>query len=494
MAKKPVFDVLLVDADPKEMDLYSDLIREVADCKVDVMNRVGRSFDWIARSNYHLIVIDTSSARSFTGKSEALELLEHVRRANPGTGVILISEKANVEEAVAAIRLGAEDYFKKPFNLETFKLAVKRSLDRKLVLGDNEGLTDYLNLLNSCQMISATLDRRKIFDIVRSFFSQELHSHHSAIYTLRDNQAVRVDISDVPEAITPQDSDPDRAMWEIMDIALYAVNPFPKMVESDEYYRFVDRGQLTPALFVFRFHCAGEDEYFCVCLSPRKPVAVDAFENRLRMLKRQIEVTGRNIQEYLGVQNLVYLDDATGLYNTRYLNTILDREIAQAKTTAKSFAVLFIDADHFKKINDSYGHLSGTNLLNELGSHLKGLVRDRDTVFRYGGDEFVAVLSSCDLQTATAVAERIRRSVEQKEFLAKDGLNVHFTVSIGVALFPDHADSKQAIIELADSAMYSAKRKSRNAVSVVSAQTPGPSPAPLTLAKNPASATKKIPD
>jgi hypothetical protein len=98
-------------------------------------------------------------------------------------------------------------------------------------------------------------------------------------------------------------------------------------------------------------------------------------------------------------------------------------------------------------------------------------VRRTDTVFRYGGDEFVAVLAPCDLATAKVVAERIRDAVEHKTFLAQEGLKLHFTVSIGVALFPDHATSKKAIIEAADHAMYSAKRATRNSVTIADIST-----------------------
>jgi diguanylate cyclase (GGDEF)-like protein len=182
------------------------------------------------------------------------------------------------------------------------------------------------------------------------------------------------------------------------------------------------------------------------------------------MLRAQIEVTGKNIEQYLGVQHLVYVDDATGLYNTRYLYNILEREIAQSKQSSKSFAVLFMDGDHFKSINDNYGHLNGTKLLHELGNQLKRYVRGKDTVFRYGGDEFVAVLSPCDLATANVVAERIRQSVEQNTFLVDEGLNVKITVSIGVALFPQHAASLKEVIAAADHAMYAAKKATRNSV------------------------------
>ncbi|MCM2323072.1 MAG: diguanylate cyclase [Oligoflexia bacterium] len=452
------YNVLLIVADPKETEVYSDLIREVADCKVDVMTRVENQVGWIARSNYHLVVVEESA------RPAALGLLELIKRFSPVTSVIIIAEQANVEEAVAAIRLGAEDYLKKPFSLEAFKLAVKRGLDRKEIFGENSGVSSFLNLLNSCQMISASLEEEKIFRIVKSHLSRELKSDHSAIYTLKDGEGGQTEVVRVAEA--PAEGQQDRAMEEILDIALQASNPLPRMVAAGEFQRFVDRGQLTPGLFIFRFRCAGEKDYFCVGLSPERPASLEAFEGRLRMLKAQIEVTGRNIEQYMGVQHLAYVDDATGLYNTRYLHYILDREIAQANAAQKSFAVLFADADHFKQVNDKHGHLVGTKLLNELGSQLRKLVRDRDTVFRYGGDEFVAVLSPCDLATARNVAERIRQSVEQHAFLESEGLSLHFTVSVGVALFPDHARSKKEIIDAADQAMYSAKRRSRNSVTM----------------------------
>lgn len=456
-SRNAAFNVLLIGDDPKQTEVHGDLIREVADCQIDVISRVESSFDWMGRSNYHLVVIDFSLPSDRTiPRIDGLGLLERIRRISPMTSVLLISEQANVEEAVAAIRLGAEDYLRRPFNLEGFRLAIKRGLDRKAIFGDSSSASNYLNLLNSCQMISATLEESKILGIVRSYVAREVQSDHSAVYRFKEGELKRMDEAG---------SERDRAMEEILDIALQAAGPVPRMLEDPQVFqRFVDRGHVTPGLFLFRFRCVGDAEYFVVCLSPERPAAMDLFESRLRMLKAQIEVTGKNIEQYLGVQHLVYVDDATGLYNTRYMNYILDREIAQSETSGKSFAILFIDADKFKGINDVHGHLVGTRLLNELGAMLKTLTRDTDTVFRYGGDEFVAVLSPCDLATAQAVAERIRRAVESHAFIQSEGLNVRFTVSIGVALFPDHATSKKQVVEAADHAMYAAKRKTRNTV------------------------------
>jgi diguanylate cyclase (GGDEF)-like protein len=446
------YRVLLVEADPNETEVYSDLIREVADCTVDVVNSAENSIEWVSASNYHLVVVDAS-----TPETDGLGIVEQIKWISPVTSVILVSERATIEQAVAAVRLGAEDYLEKPFNIESFRLAVKRGLDKKALFGtENSDVSQFFNLLNSCQMISASLDQGKVFNVLRSYLSRELDCDHTAIYSM--------DLADQTAKMV--EGGFDRAMQEVLDIALLASNPLPKMITGNEYSRFVEKSQLTPGLFVFRFRCVGPVEFFCVCLSPQSPALLDGFESRLRMLRAQVEATGKNIERYQGVQNLVYVDDATGLYNTRYLNYILDREITQSKATSKPFAVLFVDADKFKGVNDNHGHLVGTKLLNELGEQIKKFVRDKDTVFRYGGDEFVAVLTACDLPTAKAVAERIRAAVEKYEFLSNEGLALHFTVSIGVALFPDHASSKREIIDAADRAMYDAKKTTRNSVTI----------------------------
>jgi two-component system cell cycle response regulator len=452
------YRVLLIGEDPKQTEMYSELLTDVVSCNVDIISRLEVTLDWMTQSNYHLAVIDTSIKDGVTAGSSnsGLSLLEQIKRISPTTSVILVSEQAEVAEAVAAIRLGAEDYLKKPFSVEAFKLAVKRSLDRKAVFGVDNQAAKFISLLNTCQMISASLEQKKIFAIVQSYLSQELKCQHSAIYSLQAKDPIRIDSGERE----------DRAMQEVLDISLHSAGALVQMIQGGEMLRFIARGQLTPSLFIFRFQCAGQADYFCVCLSPEEPMPLEAFESRLRMLKAQIEVTGKNIEQYMGVQHLVYVDDATGLYNTRYLNNVLDREIQTAQTSSKSFAILFIDADRFKSINDKHGHLVGTRILYELGDQLKRFTRDSDTVFRYGGDEFVAVLSSCDLATAKSVAERIRASVEQQIFLHSDGLNIRFTVSIGVALFPDHAKSKKEIIHAADQAMYDAKKTARNRVSI----------------------------
>lgn len=457
------YNVLLMEEDPVQSELYSDLIRRVINCKVDVMSRIENPLDWIARSNYHLVVIDERLSKKSPNLS-ALGLLEQIKRLSPETSVILMSEQGTVEKAVAAIRMGAEDYLKKPFNLDSFQLAVKRGVDRKMVFGEDANLSNLLYLINSCQMISASLEQKKIFKIIQGYFAHELKCRYSGIYT---KQVSEPDVSLLDCNEHEREQEHDRAMQDILTIALHTSQAILQIKEGQSYH-FVERGKMTPGLFVFSFRCNGPLDYYYVGMSPETPVNLDSFDARIKMIKSQIEVTGKNIAEYMGVHKLIYMDDATGLYNTRYLNYILDREITQAQNLKRSFAVLFIDVDRFKTINDTHGHMVGTKVLNEMGAQLKRFVRESDTVFRYGGDEFVAVLSPCDLSTAKNVAERFRSAIEQEHFVHDEGLDLHFTVSIGVAIFPDHASSKRAIIDAADQAMYNVKRTTRNSVIIAS--------------------------
>lgn len=167
--------------------------------------------------------------------------------------------------------------------------------------------------------------------------------------------------------------------------------------------------------------------------------------------------------DYRAAKNLSFSDDLTGLYNQRYLQQIIDREILLSARENKKFGLLFVDVDYFKLINDSSGHIIGSQVLVELGKIIKASVRETDYAFRYGGDEFVVLLVNTDQAQSQQVAERLRSRVEQTKFHV-DGIDVKLTVSIGLATFPDHAQTREQILKMADQAMYYGKYKSRNVV------------------------------
>ncbi|MBS1985213.1 MAG: GGDEF domain-containing protein [Bdellovibrionales bacterium] len=156
-------------------------------------------------------------------------------------------------------------------------------------------------------------------------------------------------------------------------------------------------------------------------------------------------------------------DELTGLFNSRHLADRLEECIEEILAARGEPALLFIDVDHFKAVNEQFGHQAGSRVLRQMGRLIANLVRDDDIAFRYAGDEFV-VLVSGGRKGAGIVAERIRAAIEAHEFRVRgmEGLGtVRVTVSIGMRSFKS-GDSAESILREADRAMFEAKRRSRN--------------------------------
>lgn len=160
------------------------------------------------------------------------------------------------------------------------------------------------------------------------------------------------------------------------------------------------------------------------------------------------------------------IDFLTGLYNVRHFDKTLNDVMTNAKDHSRCVSLLFIDIDHFKKVNDTYGHLNGDIVLKTLGELLQKQSRSSDVITRYGGEEFTVILINCGITEAKNAAERIRIMVESQEFDTRSNDKIRITVSIGVACYPETTAAEEKLIEQADIALYNAKRTGRNQVCV----------------------------
>jgi diguanylate cyclase (GGDEF)-like protein len=185
----------------------------------------------------------------------------------------------------------------------------------------------------------------------------------------------------------------------------------------------------------------------------------------IQMLAEPLAVAFETLRMFDNTERLTITDDLTKLYNYRYLLQYLNAEVKRCLRYKKKVSLLFIDVDGFKRINDTFGHLVGSRALAELGQVLRSIVRETDVIGRYGGDEFVIVLPETPLNGALAIAERIRKRIEDYEFVAQDQ-RVHLTVSLGVANLPKHTLTAEGLIKKADAAMYRAKELSKNTIRV----------------------------
>ena len=159
------------------------------------------------------------------------------------------------------------------------------------------------------------------------------------------------------------------------------------------------------------------------------------------------------------VKQLAYIDGLTGIFNRRYFELRIAEEIERAKRFDAGMAVILVDIDQFKRLNDEFGHLLGDEVLRQVSSILHQQLRKIDVVCRYGGEEFGILLSQTSPQHALGVAEKLRRLVETWQF---PGVPRSVTISAGAATFPDHGTTRDELVKAADSGMYAAKQAGRN--------------------------------
>ena len=178
----------------------------------------------------------------------------------------------------------------------------------------------------------------------------------------------------------------------------------------------------------------------------------------LRILCDYAAIAIQNARSVTLIHQLTITDDCTGLFNARHLYTMLDDLVAESGMSFnKQFSLVFIDLDRFKQVNDTHGHLVGSRLLAEVGSLMKRSLGPDNASFRYGGDEFVALLPGMGKQAAIDSTMRLWEMLRTERFLTAQGLSLGLSGSFGVATFPEDGNNVQAIIRSADTMMYAAK-------------------------------------
>ena len=265
----------------------------------------------------------------------------------------------------------------------------------------------------------------------------------------------------------------DRGLMPDMGPAVYAVanwvmNRGQEFVTKDLRSDARLQNPLVGAIIAFPLSCRGRRVGALVGLdrlaSVREPRLSASILRAVRVLLEPASVALDNALLLKRAEALSVTDDLTHLYNSRYLNLVLRRETKRASRSGRPLSLLFLDLDGFKAVNDTHGHLFGSRALVEAAAVIRGSARETDVVARFGGDEFALVLPDTGGEGAYAVGERIRERIAAQKFLAGDGLNLHLTVSVGVATLPDVAASAEELVQAADKAMYLVKDSGKNGI------------------------------
>jgi diguanylate cyclase (GGDEF)-like protein len=443
--------VLVVDDDRFQRELVRDVLGERAE--VRECADAAAALAALRRGPVDLILSDLS----MPGRS-GLELLQAVLRDHPGTDFVLLTANASVASAVEALRMGATDYLEKPVRPEELILALERALGRRRLLAENRKLRDELALYRSCRLLSGHLEPEDLFAMALDLALRAVGASRGfALYRragLPGSDGLHT--RGLPES--EERGLRDALAAKPIDLPQGAPQRHSRG-ELHELLRRVGVGGVEE-LVVVPVH--GEHEGGLLCLFADALVEADLAS--AQVVAEHAALALRNAERYRAARDRAFIDDVTEVYNARYLLEALDREIRRSERYGTELSILFIDLDRFKLVNDTHGHLVGSNTLRQLSRLLEDCVRQVDTVARYGGDEFTILLADTGARLGRSVAERIRQSVARHDFEAGAGRTLRLSCSAGVATYPAHGRTREALLDAADKAMYRAKSLGRNRV------------------------------
>ena len=242
-----------------------------------------------------------------------------------------------------------------------------------------------------------------------------------------------------------------------LDLSLKAVLP---ELSQETIAKILTNQPIKSVIVIPLFTRDKEFGWFCV-FSAREELATSETDF-LSLFAKQIEMAITIADLFQAVKKEAVTDALTGLYNRRYFEETLEKEVARAKRLKQPFSIIGIDLDFLKKINDTYGHSYGDIAIKTISDVLKSNARSVDIPARIGGEEFNLLLPGISSQGAMIAAERIRKSIESTEIETIG----HITGSLGVATFLEHTENAEELLELTDQAMYTSKRNGRNQVTL----------------------------
>jgi two-component system cell cycle response regulator len=373
--------------------------------------------------------------------------------------VIMVTALDQVEDRVRGLEAGADDFITKPVNDAALFCRLKSLVRLKMLMDELRGRNDAPVMGDASS---------SVIDLA--------HVETGATIAVVDNRGIIADrIQDALGGMHRVETltDPGQTITLSQETELDLIIVSFDLLDHDglrlcSQLRSFERTRQIPILVVvdvedqsrlMRALDMGVNDYLH---RPLDKLELKARVNTQIKRKRYTDRLRFNVTRSM---ELAVTDPLTGLYNRRHMDNQLAVQVTNAASRGKAVAVLALDVDFFKPINDTHGHDVGDRVLQELATRLKAQVRAIDLCCRMGGEEFVVILPETDLQVGFTVAERLRRAIANKPFNAgaKQG-PLAITVSIGVAGFESLTDTPQAILKRADDALYEAKRSGRNRV------------------------------
>jgi two-component system cell cycle response regulator len=384
-------------------------------------------------------------------------------KKNPKTNhipVIMVTALSDSADRVRGLQCGADDFLTKPLN-DTALFARVRSLVRLKMLTD--ALRSHLE--TNDRMGSLIANEQENWDIesanILLIEDDRPHSEHLQRILAEDNHFCD-DCTDGKQALQMLNT----SHFDLVMLAMH--------LDTDDSLRILsqirsnEKSRNIPVLILTE---EGDEMMLAKALDMgvtdyvTRPVDANELKARVRTQIRRRRFQERLREIYEKSLSLAHIDELTGLYNRRYFNNHLETLFKRTREQDGALAVMMVDIDFFKKINDTYGHDGGDVVLKQVASRLQDAIRGYDIVARLGGEEFAMIMPALRPEQAPQAAERLRLSIADTPFTLPNGEKLSVTVSIGLfnQTLQDH-DTPDTIMKLADQALYAAKRGGRNQV------------------------------
>jgi diguanylate cyclase (GGDEF)-like protein len=375
-------------------------------------------------------------------RDEAFRNLRESQQRLSESNVVLISLNHRVEEAYEKLNLMLQ---------ETEQRA------REAVQ-----LTELIDVLQSCQKTD------EAYDVVKNSLPSILSSRSGALCITSSSRSVVEAVAIWGDAVGTETTFDPANCWALRRGKAHLVKDTDSPMRCSHVfarpggaYVCVPLAAQGETLGVLYLECPSEPSASAI---ERSDTQMEAFSRQGTAVGQRISLALANLslREVLRVQSI--RDPLTGLFNRRYLEESMERELRRAARSHESVAVLMLDIDHFKRFNDTFGHQGGDALLRALGDFISKHTRGQDIACRYGGEEFVLVLSSASSDAAIKRAELLREELKQLTVQHAGQILGRITFSIGIAIFPQHAGTPEELLRTADEALYRAKHEGRDRV------------------------------
>ena len=409
--------------------------------------------------------------------------------------VLMVSSLPPEEAAVRTLGLGAADFVKKPFRVKELLARIQAQLRMRAILRSandtlrhveaelervREEAENRRKLVDILHDVTDDLSSDEIYHLLARRVARALDLTHCSVILARVGERPRVvatafeqasarnfelDLDRYPEIRAALDTGRPVLVEDVMTSPLYA----------DVRQRWVRDGTMVTTRSVIALPFALDQTQAGVFflrralnepkLTPEDIEFADTVVKAAVAAVQRAKVLETTVADNRRLEVLAHTDPLTAVLNRRALTERLNSELERVKRYETQVSLLLIDIDHFKRVNDSYGHLVGDDVLTDVGALLQSAVRSVDVVARYGGEEFVIALPETGLMGATVFAERIRELIEEHRFSHAGGSELHLTASVGVACYPSPGlETVEDLLATADQALYRAKAEGRNRV------------------------------